>query len=265
MALWGCVGWFSAWGAASAASANEAPASQKTAAGKRAAKSPEAKPAPSVVTIVTLGDSITRGVRSGVKAEETFSALLESTLLSEGIPVKVTNVGVGGERTDGALKRLDKAVLALKPNIVIVMYGTNDSYVDSNRKVPRLAEKDFYDNTMKLVERLKKARVTTVLMTEPSWGAKGQNGLGDHPDILLGKFMERTREVARKTGVPVVDNFAKWQAEAKKGVDIGKLWTTDQCHPNPIGHFMINEEMLPVVRKLATAEAKKLKLKVKNP
>jgi len=35
---------------------------------------------PQPVKIVTLGDSITRGVRAGVKAEETFAVLLQKEL-----------------------------------------------------------------------------------------------------------------------------------------------------------------------------------------
>jgi hypothetical protein len=79
------------------------------------------------VRIVALGDSITRGTRPGVKDDETFAALLQAALRKEGGRAEMTNAGVGGERTDGALQRLEKAVLAAKPRFVLVMYGTNDS------------------------------------------------------------------------------------------------------------------------------------------
>ena len=35
--------------------------------------------------IVTLGDSITKGVRQGVKPEESFAALVQSALIQNGI------------------------------------------------------------------------------------------------------------------------------------------------------------------------------------
>ncbi|MFY8056278.1 MAG: SGNH/GDSL hydrolase family protein, partial [Planctomycetaceae bacterium] len=50
--------------------------------------------------IIVLGDSITKGVRSGVTAEETFGALLQRDLLAAGRTVEVLNQGIGGERTD---------------------------------------------------------------------------------------------------------------------------------------------------------------------
>ena len=53
--------------------------------------------------IVTLGDSITRGVRPGVKDTETLAALLNAVLTKKGIKANVVNVGIGGERTDQAL------------------------------------------------------------------------------------------------------------------------------------------------------------------
>src|SRR4051812_35189236 len=98
------------------------------------------------VRVVTLGDSITRGVRAGVKADETFSALLQKQLRERKVPAEVTNLGIGGERTDQALKRLAKDVLALKPTVVVVMYGTNDSYVDKGRTESRLTADEYRMN-----------------------------------------------------------------------------------------------------------------------
>src|SRR6266508_5737676 len=75
------------------------------------------------VRVVTLGDSITRGVRPGVKANETFSALLQEGLRKRKIEADVTNVGIGGARTDQALQRLAKSVLSLMPQVAAIRYG----------------------------------------------------------------------------------------------------------------------------------------------
>ena len=89
------------------------------------------------VRIIALGDSITRRVRTGVKPSETFAALLQELLKQKTIDAEVINVGIGGERTDQALKRRAKDVLALKPDAVAVMYGTTVSYIDKGTKTPR--------------------------------------------------------------------------------------------------------------------------------
>src|SRR5690606_29262444 len=89
---------------------------------------PEAGSTIGVTTIVTLGDSITKGVRPGVAAEQTFSSLLEQELQQSQPDLRVINVGIGGERTDQALGRLDQ-IIALSPRMVTIMYGANDSYI----------------------------------------------------------------------------------------------------------------------------------------
>ena len=196
--------------------------------------------------IITLGDSITKGVRTGVKPEETFAALLQEELKSRGIDARVTNVGVGGERTDGALARLEKDVLAKKPRLVTVMYGTNDSYVDKGKDQPRLTVEQYRANLAELVKRIKGAGAIPVVMTEPRWGKSARNGAGANPNELLQEYVAACREVAKEAGVPLVDNFGTWTRCEAAGHDISK-WMTDECHPNPLGHRALTDAILPVV------------------
>lgn len=201
-----------------------------------------------IFRIVTLGDSITKGVRGGVKPDETFSARLQVMLKEKGISAEVINVGIGGERTDQALRRLDKDVIAKKPNLVTIMYGTNDSYVDKGKDASRIAADEYRVNLKKLVDQLQGAKIKVILMTEPRWGAKAVlNGVKEHPNVRLEKYVEVCRKVARETKVPLVDNFKIWSERESAGTDIGAL-TTDQCHPNPQGHQLIAETMLQIVQ-----------------
>lgn len=198
--------------------------------------------------IVTLGDSITKGVRPGVKPEETFAARLETALRAEAVDASVVNVGIGGERTDQALQRLAKAVLAQKPAVVTIMYGTNDSYVDQDKSASRITLDEYRANLLKLVAELRAAGITPVLMTEPRWGRTAKlNGLGEHPNVRLESYVAACRAVAMEQGVPLVDHYQHWADAEKQGTDIG-AWTVDQCHPNPEGHRILAEQMLPVVR-----------------
>lgn len=199
------------------------------------------------VTIVSLGDSITKGVRAGVKPNETFAARLQADLKAKGITANVVNVGIGGERTDQALKRLEKEVLAHRPRFVTVMYGTNDSYVDRGKKASRISQQEYRSNLRKIVAEFQKRGITPILMTEPRWAADARpNGLGEHPNIRLESYVEVCREVAKQTHVPLVDHFAHWAAAEKKGQTL-RSWTTDGCHPNPQGHRVIANVLLPVL------------------
>lgn len=186
--------------------------------------------------IVTLGDSITKGIRSGVRAEETFSAVLQEALQKEGLRLLVENLGIGGERTDQALKRLERNVLSLGPRLVTVMYGTNDSWVDAGKTEGRLTEDAYEANLRELLKRLVAAKIQPVLMTEPMFGeANPKNGAGEEPNLRLARYMERCRTVAREMQVPLVDHFSHW-ADAQRAGQKLQDWTTDGCHPNPAGH-----------------------------
>jgi acyl-CoA thioesterase-1 len=74
--------------------------------------------------------------------------------------------------------------------------------------------------------------------------------------VRLEKYVAVCREVARAKKVPLVDHFRLWSEAAAKGTDIGR-WTTDQCHPNPQGHRIMADAMLPVVKQVLRSAAEK--------
>lgn len=213
-----------------------------------AATCDEREKPPAEQRIVVLGDSITKGVRTGVSPEEIFSARIEQTLLKEGHSVVVNNQGIGGERTDQALQRLAKDVLSQKPHIVLVMYGTNDSYVDIGRKESRLTSRQFADHLTEITRRLQEQNVRVLLMTEPRWGDKAaMNGAGEHPNERLEEFLQQTRIVAKERMCPLVDHYAVWSKAGESGQDLS-AWTTDECHPNGEGHKQLADAILPMLR-----------------
>ncbi len=199
-------------------------------------------------TIVVLGDSITKAVRPGVTAEQTFGAILEAKLKAEGKSVRVLNKGIGGERTDQALARLDATVLNEKPVVVTIMYGSNDSYVDKGKAASRITREQYRANLVELIKRFRKIGATPILMT-PTCTAEnaGKNGLGESPNIRLEDFVKACREVAKAENVRLVDHFDLWTAAAKKR---GKLADrmTDGVHPNPEGQAILADAILPAVR-----------------
>lgn len=204
-------------------------------------------PGPRAVRVVALGDSITKGVRPGVRPEDTFAALAERALNADGIDAEVINLGIGGERTDQALKRLD-AVGELRPQVVTVMYGTNDSYVDPGSPSSRISREDYEANLRAIVTGLRRRGITPILMTEPRWADNAPvNGLGESPNVRLAPYMEACREVAAECGTPLVDHFARWTGARADGQDLAD-WTTDGCHPNPLGHRELAEALHPALR-----------------
>ena len=76
-----------------------------------------------VIEILAFGDSITAGF--GVAADMAYPAQLERKLLADGYSVNVTNGGISGETSSGALTRLDW-MAQTEPDIVIINIGGND-------------------------------------------------------------------------------------------------------------------------------------------
>lgn len=198
--------------------------------------------------IVTLGDSITKGVRPGVTDEQTFAAELQRQLRAGQFPeAEVINVGIGGEMAGQGLKRLENDVVAKKPSIVTIMYGHNDSYVDAGQTAARVSIPRFRGDLSQLVQRLREANIVPILMTPPAYAEKsGPNGIGEHCNIKLAQYADVTRQVAETLQVPLIDHFAAWSATSKSGTDLND-WTTDGYHPNPKGHIELATRMLPVV------------------
>jgi acyl-CoA thioesterase-1 len=200
------------------------------------------------IRVVCLGDSITKGVRPGVLANQTFAFLLEEKAKSEKLAVEVFNVGIGGERTDQALARLENDVIARKPHIVTVMYGANDSYVDPGKAGPRLSEMQFRENLAKIVDRLAAKQIKVILMTEPRWGAAAKpNGLGEQPNLRMEPFMQAVIEISKMKSTPIVDHYKIWTEFEKTGKSIGEI-TTDQLHPNPAGHRLLADSIWPTLK-----------------
>ena len=195
----------------------------------------------------------------GVKPDETFAALVQAQLRAQGIVAEVTNVGLGGERTDGAIQRLDADVIAKRPQIVTVMYGTNDSYVDPEQTESGLTREAYEANLREIVRQLRERNMAVVLMTEPRW-AEGSppNGVGEDPNVRLEPYMDACRRVARELDAPLVDHFAHWSAVARRGTKL-MPWTTDGCHPNPRGHaelaHRVIQVLLPIAQQLADERA----------
>lgn len=197
--------------------------------------------------VIALGDSITRGARKGVEPGEGYVSRLQAALREAGVVARVHNAGIGGERTDQALARLDSEIIAQRPDLVTVMYGTNDSWVDAGQTASRLSERAYTENLREIVRRLRAGGARVVLMTPPIFAEENpRNGLGEDPNVRLAPFAAACRAVAAETGVPLVDHFAGWAAIQSRGERL-QSWTTDGCHPNGAGHSDLSARLLPVV------------------
>jgi acyl-CoA thioesterase I len=75
-------------------------------------------------TIVVVGDSLSSGY--GIAAEQSWVALLEDRLESEGYGYEVVNASIAGDTSSGGLARLPRLLEAHDPAFIVIELGGND-------------------------------------------------------------------------------------------------------------------------------------------
>jgi len=170
-----------------------------------------ALPAGSVV--LAVGDSVTYGTGAGNGEDY-------PTRLAEISGWVVHNHGVPGDTSAGALARLDAALDATRPALVIVEIGGNDFL----RRQPTAAVKE---NVRAILRGVKAAGIPVVLVATPAFSPLGA-AVGMLSDAPL------YAELAKEENVPLVpDVFARVLSDA----DL----RADPIHPNAAGYRKLAE------------------------
>lgn len=130
--------------------------------------------------IICFGDSLTRGV-SFVKGrlrivKENYPTYLQELFSSNNqSECTVMNKGVFNENSDLLLSRLDKDVIAEKPDYVIIGIGGNDCNfkwdevaLNPNQEHQAIVPIERYiENVKQMIVKLKESNITPVVMTLP--------------------------------------------------------------------------------------------------
>ncbi len=103
------------------------------------------------IKIVCFGDSLTYGY--GVLETDGFCHLLSENLKEKFMQISfdVINSGINGHTTREALSRLQGSVLQRKPQIVTILFGSNDSALqEGNYRTPI----EYEQNMVTIIERI---------------------------------------------------------------------------------------------------------------
>lgn len=194
------------------------------------------------IIIVAFGDSITKG--DSVTQHERFTAIAERELTQAiGKQVKVINAGVNADITALALQRIERDVLARKPDFVTVMFGVNDAGFfrpDSPpAETPRVEPEDYERNLHRMVEMISASCAKPILGTplpmSPSYPLADlpqyrENGL----NYLVDQYAEIMREVAREYSISLIDLHRAFSDDPST-----QAFLPDGIHPNAQGHAFI--------------------------
>lgn len=171
-------------------------------------------------TIVAFGDSLVEG--RGATPGHDFVSILSRRL---GVPI--INAGRSGDTAGAALSRLEQAVLAQNPRVVIVLLGGNDF-------LHRVPTEQTFEHLATIVERIRQRGAAVVLV--------GVN-VGLFSD-LYGKEYEA---LARRTSAGFVPDILN-------GIIGHADRMSDAIHPNDQGHEMIADRLEPIVRDLLRSD-----------
>ncbi len=198
-------------------------------------------------TILFQGDSITD---CGRNRENSAS-------LGMGYPVMVAgelgrkfpgeycflNRGIGGNRSIDVYARIGVHLINLKPDILSLHIGVNDSWAEFSSKNGASAEKYERNCRMLLDETLEALPDLKILLLGPfTTPGTLHKTLGEDFAIDVRRHAEAMRRIADDYRLPFVDLQATFDEACEKAP--ASYWTAEGVHPTAAGHGIIAAEWL---------------------
>ncbi|MNN64437.1 GDSL-like Lipase/Acylhydrolase [compost metagenome] len=152
------------------------------------------------------------------------------------------NRGIGGNRIVDLQERWDKDCLALKPTVLSILIGINDTWrrFDNNEET---TVEQYEAEYRKLLQRATDQLDVKLVLMEPFVLPVPEDRKLWRSD--LDPKIHVVRELAREFGaalVPLDGLFAQASTKAASA-----FWTPDGVHPSPAGHSLMTEAWLKAV------------------
>ena len=159
-------------------------------------------------SILVLGDSLSGAY--GIDADEGWVSLLQQQVITEGYDYKVINASVSGDTTRTGLSRIDSALQAHHPDLVILALGGNDG-------LRGLAFSEIENSLAKIIERCQQDKVQVLLVgvrLPPNYGAE-----------YIQQFTDLYQRLSDRYHIPLVPRMLEQVAEHRE------LLQADGMHP----------------------------------
>jgi len=176
-------------------------------------------------TVLVFGDSLSAGY--GIDVDQSWPALLQSRLESQGYEHRVINASISGETTEGGVTRIGSALENFSPELVILELGGNDGL----RGFPPERMKA---NLQTIIETTKASGAAVVIL-----GIKIPSNYGSR---YTGAFENVYRELADQLSVLWIEFFME-------GVALNEeLMQDDGIHPNAEAQSILLDNAWPIIR-----------------
>lgn len=187
--------------------------------------------------IAFLGDSITQaGAKPGG-----YCDLVIQTLNKRGLEVTPVYAGISGHKSNQMLARLEKDVLAHKPNWMTLSCGVNDVW-HGKRGVEL---EDYKKNITEIVDKAQAAGVNVIILTSTMIREDADNELNQK----LKGYNEFLIQLSKSKQCRVADLNAIMQQTVKtmEKDERGNTVTTDGVHMNSAGNMMMAKGVLEAI------------------
>lgn len=176
-------------------------------------------------TVLIFGDSLSAGF--GIDVDQSWAALLQKRLESQGYEHRVVNASISGETTEGGAARIDSAIGTFSPDLIILELGGNDGL----RGFP---PGRIRDNLEAIARRARDSGASVVLLgirIPTNYGARYTQA-----------FEAVYAEVAEELGIRWIEFFMD-------GVALNdELLQEDRIHPNAEAQPILLDNAWPIIR-----------------
>lgn len=162
-----------------------------------------------------------------------------NTELFDGYPLKVYNRGISGDTSDRLLERFESNALAINPQKIVILIGTND-----------LSRKISIDSVVKNIREM--IALSTKAGVEELYIC---SLLPVHKSINVGMVGLRSNKEIEKLNARLIELCAECQANyvdintplQDEDGEFDKRYTYDGLHPNAKGYAIITDALLKVL------------------
>ncbi len=177
-----------------------------------------------------------------------FLIVTLSVLSAAAQSVEVHNCGVGGNSTNDIIRRIERDVTPLKPELTILMVGTNDLL--NSRKV--VSFETYESNLTKIVSRLKEMGSDVVMVSSIPADAQyllqrhDATKLAGEPKDIMARAAKIVKKIASEQGCYFIDMHAEFVKRKlpkhnkdkyiRNEMNSGK---GDGVHPTPAGYELM--------------------------
>lgn len=206
------------------------------------------------VIYVAFGDSVTHGFRehdpagSPLYPEAVYHRKFQKQVQREfpGTVLSVINAGVALETATDGLKRLERDVISLAPDLVTISFGLNDAMAGPEG----LAQ--YTVSLQTIAERIQTETAADLIFITPNLILTDLNpNIHEKQLEFVAPMLEKSRagivdlyagamrEVAAEMKLPLIDVHAVWKRWEREGREINLLLANGTNHPGEEGHQLI--------------------------